>query len=68
MIVHVHAVGVMNREVEVEWPEGWPIPREGDSIAVPEMPEVSKVRNVTWYPRGEEPGDPAFVYIVIGPH
>lgn len=51
---------------EVEWPEGWPIPRVGDRVSLPESSEPLSVRVVEWYPQGDEDHAEAFVYLVIG--
>lgn len=67
MNVVVGAVGVMNRDHKVVWPDGWPIPREGDSITIPALDEVTSVRTVVWYPEGDGWKQDPFVYIVVGP-
>lgn len=68
MKILVTMVGTQRRE-PVLWPDGWPVPREGDRFEVPGAPEVTTVRNVTWYPEGnnEEDDSEPFVYVVVGP-
>jgi hypothetical protein len=70
MKVTTTLVGIMDHHRELEWPEGWPIPREGESVTLPGEDNLS-VRTVVWYPEGsdedEEDREP-FVYLVIGPH
>ena len=49
---------------EVEWPEGWPVPRKGDGVCTRDGDFLS-VRTVVWYPHGEEGSEP-FAYVVLG--
>ena len=60
-----NAQGHSERE-EVVWPEGWPIPREGEIVEA-KGPTLLVVRSVTWYPHRDEEGGEPFVYIVLGP-
>ncbi len=56
---------------QVDWPAGWPVPREGDSVSLIEGDLTAEcVRTVVWYPQGEDDDGEAtepFVYVVIGP-
>jgi hypothetical protein len=67
MLVHVRYVGTVRKDVNIDWPEGWSIPRVGDEITIPKLPEVSHVRTVVWYPEGDEEANEPFVYVVVGP-
>lgn len=67
MKVMVSAVGVTNREHPITWPEGWPIPRVGDDVDIPALPEVAQVRTLVWNPEGDHDDPEPFVYIVVGP-
>lgn len=60
-------VGVTDYHRTLTWPDGWPIPREGDSVDLPGLPSLA-VRTVVWYPEGGDDGDERepFVYLVIG--
>lgn len=53
---------------DLEWPEGWPVPREGESVSLPGVGPL-QVRTVVWYPAGNsDEGDPEpFAYVVVGP-
>ena len=70
MRVIINVVGSTNYHAEVTWPKDWPVPREGESVEIPGVRDITTVvRNVTWYPAGDEDGeisDP-FVYVVVGP-
>jgi len=51
----------------VTWPEGWPVPREGDSVTLhPDDPAVNTVRTVVWYPESDGDIPEPFVYLVLG--
>jgi hypothetical protein len=54
----------------LDWPEGWPVPREGDIVSLPGVGPL-QVRTVVWYPAGDGDDDEGeldpFVYVVIGP-
>lgn len=72
MNVRIRLVGVVGNPPEPVWPEGWPPPREGETvwnlpgpggIALPPM----RVRPVAWYPHGDGHGSSPFVYVVLGP-
>jgi hypothetical protein len=67
MKVQLSAVGVTKHDVDLNWPADWPIPRVDDDIDIPDLPEVSSVRAVCWFPKGSEDSNEPFVYIVIGP-
>lgn len=64
MIVKVGIVGQVDKSLEVEWPEGWPIPREEQLVVLADGTNLW-VRSVTWFPQGSEGGEPV-VYIVLG--
>jgi hypothetical protein len=63
--VKVTVVGDRERPTVV-WPDGWPPPREGETV---ELPDVTlTVRRVVWYPVDDpEDLDEPFVYVVLGP-
>lgn len=66
--VQVSVVGVIDPP-EVKWPQGWPIPRIGEEVFLPNQPSLF-VRVVEWYPMGDPENDEMkipFVYVVIGP-
>jgi hypothetical protein len=46
------------------WPEGWPLPRIGDEVHLPDGSEA-EVTSVTWYPNGEHGDNEPFVYVVL---
>ena len=48
---------------EIEWPEDWPIPREGETVYSKNGDSLI-VKHVIWYPQGEDGSDP-FVYVVL---
>lgn len=50
----------------LDWRELPEVPREGDTVYVPNLGEV-EVRTVVWYPWGSEDESRPFVYVVIGP-
>ena len=52
-----------NKIPEIEWPEGWPIPRVGDEV-YSKNNDLLFVRHVCWYPHGEFGNEP-FIYIVL---
>lgn len=61
-------VRVVGHSVRLDngWPEGWPVPREGEPIHIGE--DTLYVRTVAWYPAGDIHGDhEPFVYVVLGP-
>ena len=68
MNIRISYVGTMNR-AQIVWPEGWPVPRQGDSFNVEALglDEVTTVRHVVWYPHGDEEGPEPYVYVVVGP-
>ena len=66
MKVIITATGVMDR-YQLTWPESWPIPRVGDDVDIPALPEVQQVRTVVWNPEGDYEDKTPFVYIVVGP-
>lgn len=50
----------------VKWPSGWPIPSRGDLVDTPSSPVFLYVREVVWYPEGDDSGDnEPFVYVVL---
>lgn len=79
--ISVDVVGTMDTSTNrpyralTTWPEGMPVPSQGDRVALPHAePSVLGVRVVEWYPLGDvdESDDRAhdptpFVYVVIGP-
>jgi hypothetical protein len=66
IIWHTPYVDGANKRVpDPVWPDGWPLPRKGDCIELPEQPPLW-VRGVDWYPHGSEEGSDPFVYIVLG--
>lgn len=67
MNIMLTVTGTTNRDRFVVWPEGWPIPKVGDDVDIPDLPEVNSVRSVVWYPTGSEEQSEPFVYIVLGP-
>lgn len=48
---------------EVEWPEGWPVPRKGDGVYTSDG-DYLLVRAVVWFLHGEGGSEP-FVYVVL---
>lgn len=58
---------------EVRWPEGWPLPRTGDLVTIPDAAPGAQLimycRSVDWYPGGKPDEDitEPFVTIVLGP-
>lgn len=68
MKIVVSLVG-SSEQPELVWPQGWPVPREGESVALPGG-DLLVVRTVAWCPRGGDPADPAepYVYLVVGRH
>lgn len=68
MKIEINVVGVHPRP-SVVWPEGWPVPREGEEVHVPGLSAFTPVvRHVLWFPMGDpEDGesDP-YVYVVVG--
>lgn len=59
-------VGIADHRRELKWPEGWPVPRVGDSVDLPGLGGLA-VRTVVWCPEGEGEDDfEPFVYVVIG--
>lgn len=57
-----------HRGERVDWPEGWPVPREGEQVCLP-FGYVC-VRTVVWYPQGNSEGGGSaepLVYVVLGP-
>lgn len=67
MKVVVSAVGVIDHTHKIVWPKDWPVPREGDTVDIPALPEVAQVRTVVWCPEGQEDSPKPYVYIVVGP-
>ena len=69
MKVRISQVGVVDKRV-VEWPNDWPVPREGEQIELEEGTRY--VRHVIWYPEGDHEerslAHKPFVYVVIGPN
>ena len=56
------------RHREVAWPDGWPVPRAGDLVTLyPDIPEVTHVRTVVWFPEGDAENAEPVVYLVLGP-
>lgn len=53
------------KDLEIEWPEGWPLPRIDESITLEDGDSVY-VRCIDYCPTGEDGSGP-FVYIVVGP-
>lgn len=78
VVVRLVAQPGMQYEVcreKVEWPEGWPIPREHEEVNLPGLPEsltgginTWHVRHVIWYPQGDPNSDDPepFIYLVLG--
>lgn len=50
----------------LEWPDEWPIPDRGDAVHIQHRIDTLYVRDVAWYPEGDEAGGPPFVYVVLG--
>lgn len=48
---------------EVDWPEDWPIPREGETVYSKDGDGLS-VKHVVWYPHGDDGSEP-HIYIVL---
>lgn len=67
MKIIVSVVGVIQNpdDKPVEWPEGWPAPREGDTVYL--LDRTLYVRLVVWCPQGSEKLEEPCVYIVVGP-
>lgn len=72
MKVVVNLAGLADHRRTLVWPEGWPIPREGESVSV-DLNSIDgptdglRVRTVVWYPEGSSSADPEpFVYLVVG--
>lgn len=63
-----HVTYENSERYEVEWPEGWPIPRENEEVQSKDGTPLF-VRHVIWYPHGEfgEDSEP-FVHIVLWDH
>lgn len=59
-------VGITDHRRTLKWPDGWPVPREGDSVDLPDAPGLA-VRTVAWNPEGEGDDSEPFVYVAIGP-
>ena len=58
-----------HRDQPDEWPQGWPVPREGEEVTLGNGANVY-VRHVVWHPSGStfNGGDSEpFVYVVLGP-
>lgn len=70
MKVYLRVVGMAQARdaVETEWPDGWPIPREGETVYTAAR-DALYVRDVSWWPIGDPLNDDPepFVYVVIGP-
>ena len=70
MKIVTNLVGLMDHHRELKWPEGWPVPREGDTVHLDGLddqdPAELSVRTVVWYPEGEDDDAEPFVYVVIG--
>lgn len=67
MKIKVTLVGIVDRRRRLDWPEGWPVPREGDTVEIPDLDESPlSVRTVVWYPEGGDDDSEPFVYLVIG--
>lgn len=68
--IRIDVVGLFGNGQPVLWPPGWPVPRVGDDVHLPNQPALS-VRTVEWLPQGDQDTEPAervpFVYVVIGP-
>lgn len=54
------------RREPLDWPQGWPVPREGESVDMG-VAGLLSVRSVVWYPEGNRDSPEPFVYLVIGP-
>ena len=52
-----------NHIEEVKWIDGWPIPREGETVMTKNGDSLV-VKHVIWYPNGEDDSEP-FVYLVL---
>lgn len=64
MKVRINVVGE-HRGTDIEWPEGWPVPVEGQEIQIPNG--TIFIRQVVWYPLGEDDSVEPFIYVVVGP-
>lgn len=51
----------------LDWPDEWPVPTRGDAVHVQhDRIDTLYVRDVSWYPQGDEDGGRPFVYVVLG--
>lgn len=70
MKVKINVVGVLDDQgrthPDMEWPEGWPPPQEGQQVYSEALGIYLVVRTVVWYPEGSEESKEPFVYVVIG--
>lgn len=59
-------VGQEDRSLEVDWPEGWPLPMPDDPVHLANG-TMLYVRSITWYPqRNDEENFGPGVYLVLG--
>lgn len=65
MRVIVNLIGLQDPSRELEWPEGWPLPRFGEEVSLPNLPPL-QVRAVCWQPEGDEEDNEPYIYLVIG--
>lgn len=65
--VLLHLVGVAPELMPPEWPRGWPPPRLGERIVLPDSPYPLIVRNVEWLPVGDATSVYPRVVVVVGP-
>lgn len=52
--------------LDVQWPEGWPVPPVGARFDLPGVEPLLEVRSVTWYPQGDRAMPDPFVLLVLG--
>lgn len=53
-------------DVEVTWPDGWPVPSVGDLVHLPDGVALT-VTYVNWFPDGDDSDDSEpYVYVVLG--
>jgi hypothetical protein len=65
MKIKTTLVGIVDHTRTLDWPDGWPMPREGESVDVNGLGGLS-VRTVVWFPEGDDDDPEPFVYLVIG--
>lgn len=51
---------------QVEWPAGWPVPRVGDAVTLPDYPQALVVTQIDWAPEGDRPDGEPMVWVVVG--